>query len=51
MWDVFQVMFMIVMATNYQRIKSSKEITEYRDAVDMELSDSRALSRSQLSGF
>jgi len=45
------VMFMIIMATNYQRIKSSKEITEYRNAVDMELSDSRALSHSQLSGY
>jgi len=42
---------MIIMATNYQRIKTSKEITEYRGAVDMELSDSRALSHSQLSGY
>ena len=41
---ILQIMFMIAMAANYQRIKMSKEITDYRDAVDLELSDPRTMS-------
>ncbi|ELU01175.1 hypothetical protein CAPTEDRAFT_228771 [Capitella teleta] len=33
------VSFLITMATNYQRIKTSQELTEYRNAVDLELTD------------
>ncbi len=32
------------MSTNYQKIKLSKEVTEYRDAVDLELSDATHIS-------
>lgn len=35
---------MIVMAGNYESIKLSKELTDYRDAVDLELSDPRMMS-------
>ena len=35
---------MIVMASNYQRIKLSKELTDYRDVVDLELTDPRMMS-------
>lgn len=32
----FQIHFLITLAANYTRIKISKELTEYRDAVEME---------------
>jgi hypothetical protein len=35
----FQVSFLITLATNYQRIKTSQELTEFRNAVDLELTD------------
>lgn len=33
----FQVLFLVVLASNYDRIKMAKELTDYRDAVDLEL--------------
>ena len=33
---LLQLHFMICLAANYTRIRISKELTEYRDAVDME---------------
>lgn len=31
-----QIIFLICLAANYTRIKISKELTQYRDAVEME---------------
>ena len=38
-----QVSFLLTLATNYQRIKNSQELTEYRNAVDLELTDTTML--------
>ena len=35
----FQIFYLMILSTNYSRIKSSKELTEYRDAVDLETRD------------
>ncbi len=34
------------MSTNYQKIKLSKEVTEYREAVDLELTDAVPVGKS-----
>ena len=39
-------MFLVVIANNYDRIKLSKELTDYREAVDLELSDTHTMSTS-----
>lgn len=36
-----QAVFLIVLSSNYQRIASSKMVTEFREAVEMELNESR----------
>lgn len=36
------------MATNYQKIKMSKELTDYRGAVDLELSDAATIVSSNI---
>ncbi len=33
------------MATNYQKIKLSKEVTEYREAVDLELTEAAPVGK------
>lgn len=38
------VHFLLSLGSNYHKIKVSKELTEYRDAVDLELSDSRVIA-------
>lgn len=38
-----QVSYLITLATNYQRIKTSQELTEYRTAVDLEMTDTTIL--------
>lgn len=37
---IFQIAFLLTLTVNYQKIKMSKELTEYRDAVDLELESS-----------
>lgn len=43
----FQILFLLSLGSNYQRIMVSKELTEYREAVNIELQDSAVLSNAR----
>ena len=40
----FQVSFVMTLTINYHKIKTSKELTEYRTAVEIDIADSMALT-------
>ena len=42
--NLFQVAFIMTLTVNYQKIVTSKELTEYRNAVEVDFEDTMALS-------
>ncbi len=44
---LFQVTFLITLSSNYNRIKISRELTEYRHAADLEMTDTTVLEPSR----
>ena len=44
---VFQVAFLMSLTVNYHKIVTSKELTEYRNAVEVDFEDTMALSSMQ----
>ena len=44
---LFQISFLISMTVNYNRIKVSRELTEYRNAVELQDADSTVMANSR----
>lgn len=48
LYVIFQIFYMAILSSNYTRIKISKELTDYRNAVDMEEIDLHSNGRGIL---
>ena len=46
---LFQIIFLLSLTVNYHKIKMSKELTEYRDAVDLEVETSTIMESGKFS--